>query len=274
MSFLKVDSVALAFAGVRALDGVSIEAEKGQFISVIGPNGAGKTSLFNCISGVYRPQSGSIKLDGRELTDLPPHKIAVAGVARMFQNLALFDNLSVLDNLLVGRHHLFRSSTIASMLWLPSARKQEVAHRQKAEEIIEFLNLETERQTYVQSLPYGVRKRVELGRALAMEPELLLLDEPTAGLNQEETEDMARYLLDIQAEMGITQVLIEHELRFVMDLSDHINVLDFGKKIAEGNPKQVSENPAVIEAYVGVGAGTGSEELDETSHSARDEAAQ
>ncbi|MBL4636401.1 MAG: ABC transporter ATP-binding protein [Kofleriaceae bacterium] len=275
MSFLKVDSVALSFAGVRALDGVSIEAEKGDFISVIGPNGAGKTSLFNCISGVYRPQSGSIHLDGTEITKLAPHKIASAGVARMFQNLALFDNLTVLDNLLVGRHHLFRSSTIASMLWLPSARKQEESHREKVEEIIEFLNLETVRSTYVQSLPYGFRKRVELGRALAMEPQLLLLDEPTAGLNQEETEDMARYLLDIQAELGVTQILIEHELRFVMDLSDHINVLDFGRKIAEGTPSEVAENPAVIEAYVGVGAAdnsSSSEGSSSTDSSSSDEA--
>ena len=251
MSFLSLDSVSLSFAGVRALDGISLQVEQGAFMAVIGPNGAGKTSLFNCISGVYRPQKGSIKLGGEELTALAPHRIAGLGVARMFQNLALFENLSVLDNLLVGRHHLFNSGVMASLFWLPSAQREEVAHRTKVEEIIEFLNLEKYRKTPVQILPYGVRKRVELGRALAMEPSLLLLDEPTAGLNQEETEDMARYLLDIQTELGVTQILIEHELRFVMDLSDRIMVLDFGKTIAEGEPEEISEHPAVIEAYVG-----------------------
>lgn len=251
MSFLKVDGLSLAFSGVQALDQVSLEVDEGSFVAIIGPNGAGKTSLFNCISGVYHPQKGSIRLGGRDLIGMAPHAIASLGVARMFQNLALFENLTVLDNMLVGRHHLFKSGVVASLLWLPSAKREEVAHRAKVEEIIEFLNLERFRKTPVQILPYGVRKRVELGRALAMEPRLLLLDEPTAGLNQEETEDMARYLLDIQEELGVTQVLIEHELRFVMDLSDHITVLDFGKKIAEGEPDLVAEHPAVIEAYLG-----------------------
>jgi branched-chain amino acid transport system ATP-binding protein len=251
MSFLKIDGLSLAFAGVQALDQVSLEADEGAFVAIIGPNGAGKTSLFNCISGIYHPQKGRIRLGGRDLIGMAPHVIAGLGVARMFQNLALFENLTVLDNILVGRHHLFKSGVVGSLLWLPSARREEVAHRAKVEEIIEFLNLERFRKTPVQILPYGVRKRVELGRALAMEPRLLLLDEPTAGLNQEETEDMARYLLDIQEELGVTQVLIEHELRFVMDLSDHITVLDFGKKIAEGEPEAVAEHPAVIEAYLG-----------------------
>lgn len=251
MSFLNVKSLSLAFAGVQALDDVSLEVEKGALVAVIGPNGAGKTSFFNCISGVYQPQKGSIRLDGRELCGLAPNQIASLGVARMFQNLALFENLTVLDNLLVGRHHLFRSGVLSSLLWLPSARREEVSHRKRVEEIIEFLHLEKYRKSPVQILPYGVRKRVELGRALAMEPSLLLLDEPTAGLNQEETEDMARYLLDIQEELGVTQILIEHELRFVMDLSDRITVLDFGRKIAEDLPAAIAQHPAVVEAYVG-----------------------
>jgi branched-chain amino acid transport system ATP-binding protein len=249
---LSVNDVTLAFAGVRALDGVSLEIEKGALFAVIGPNGAGKTSLFNCISGVYRPSAGSIALDGKSLGPLRPHEIAALGVARMFQNTALFENMTVLDNLLVGRHHLYKPSAFSNLFWLPSTKRAEVAHRKRAEEIIDFLDLEKYRKTPVLILPYGVRKRVELGRALCMEPRLLLLDEPTAGLNQEETEEMARYLLDIKVELAITQILIEHELRFVMDLADRIAVLDFGKKIAEGAPEEVRVNPAVIEAYIGV----------------------
>jgi branched-chain amino acid transport system ATP-binding protein len=251
MSLLEIRSLTMAFAGVRALDGVSLSVPSGALFAVIGPNGAGKTSLFNCISGVYRPTGGRIAFDGRDLAGERPHQIAALGVARMFQNTALFENMTALDNLLIGRHYLYRPSFWSNLLWLPSTRREEVAHRARAEEIIEFLDLERYRKTPVSILPYGVRKRIELGRALCMEPRLLLLDEPTAGLNQEETDEMARYLLDIKAELGVTQILIEHELRFVLDLADRVAVLDFGKKIAEGTPEEVRVDAAVIEAYIG-----------------------
>ncbi|MCI0571195.1 MAG: ABC transporter ATP-binding protein [Myxococcaceae bacterium] len=251
---LDVKDLGLSFAGVRALDGVSLAVPHGALVALIGPNGAGKSSLFNCISGLYRPTSGRVHLDGRDLTLLEPHQVAALGVARMFQNLALFDNLTVLENLLVGRHHLARTGWWHDVLWTGRARREEVAHRRKVEEVIDFLHLERYRRLPVSILPYGVRKRVELGRALCMEPRLLLLDEPAAGLNQEETEDMARYVLDIQEELGITQVLIEHELRFVMELADTVAVLDFGRKIAEGPPDEVRRNPRVTEAYIGVAA--------------------
>ena len=257
--FLAIDNVELAFEGVKALDGVSLEVPSGSLTAVIGPNGAGKTSLFNCISGVYEPTAGQVRLKGEVIAGqasqkAAAHQIASRGVARMFQNLALFDQMTVLENMLLGRHHRYETSWWQDIFFFGKSARQEVVHRQKVEEVIDFLHLERFRKTPVGILPYGILKRVELGRALCMEPELLLLDEPAAGLNQEETEDMARYMLDIKEELGITQILIEHELHFVLDLADNIAVLDFGSKIAEGPPEVIRKEPAVIEAYVGVGA--------------------
>lgn len=248
---LEAHGISLSFRGVRALEDVSLVVPGGTMVAVIGPNGAGKTSLFNCISGVYRPDTGSIRLGGQDITSLPPHRIAARGVGRMFQNLALFEHLTTLDNLLLGRHHLYRSGWFGDLLWSRASRRQEVAHRQAVEVIIEFLELERYRQTPIGILPYGVLKRIELGRALAMEPRVLLLDEPAAGLNREETEDLARFLLDIREELGITQVLIEHDLRFVLELADRVQVLDFGRTIAEGTPEEIRQDARVNEAYTG-----------------------
>jgi len=251
---LSVEDVTLSFSGLRALDGVSLIVEEGSLVAVIGPNGAGKTSLFNCISAVYRPQSGRVIFDGRDITRLSAHEAARCGIARTFQNLALFENLSVLDNLLVGRHHLVRTHFWQHLVFSPATVRGEVADRGKVEEIIDLLDLERYRKTPVIVLPYGVRKRVELGRALAMEPRLLLLDEPAAGLNQEETEDMARYVLDLKEELGVTQILIEHHLGFVLDLADRVAVLNFGRKIADGAPDEVKRDARVLAAYIGGGA--------------------
>lgn len=248
---LEMNKVTLRFAGLTALSDVSLSAEPGELLAVIGPNGAGKTSLFNCISGVYRPQEGSVKLDGASVLETPPHEIAARGVARMFQNLALFDNLTTLQNLLVGAHHNFRSNWWQDLLWLGRTRKEEIRAREIAEQVMDFLDLAAFREHPVGLLPYGVRKRIELGRALAMQPKLLLLDEPAAGLNREEKEELATYMIDIRAELGITQILIEHELGFVMDLADRIAVLDFGRKLAEGTPEAVRKDPKVLAAYLG-----------------------
>ncbi len=251
MADLHIRDIRLAFAGIVALDNVSLTVPAGTLQAVIGPNGAGKTSLFNCISGVYRPQQGSITFGGVDLLARPPHAMAGLGVARMFQNLAVFPQLTTLENLLLGRHHRWGSHLLANLFWTRTARQREVEHRRKAEEVIEFLHLEAYRKTPAGILPYGVLKRIELGRALCMDPRLLLLDEPAAGLNQEETEDMARYLLDIKEELGISLILIEHDLRLVMDLADQVAVLDFGRRIAQGTPGDVAADPAVQLAYVG-----------------------
>ena len=248
---LSIKQLSLSFSGVRALREVSLSAKAGELLAVIGPNGAGKTSLFNCISGVYQPQSGEIWFQEQNLVNQTPHEIARLGVARMFQNLALFEHITVLENLLLGRHRHYESGWATDAIWSGRARSEEMRNREHAEHLIDFLNLEAVRKTPVGILPYGILKRVELGRALCMEPKLLLLDEPAAGLNHEETEDLARYLLDIKAQMNVTQILIEHELRFVLELADRITVLDFGEKIAEGTPNEIRANSAVAAAYVG-----------------------
>ncbi len=251
---LAVEGVTLTFAGLIALDDVTLEIPEGSLFAIIGPNGAGKSSLFNCISGIYRPSRGDIRLRGRSLLGIKPHRVAGLGVARTFQNLALFDELTVLSNLMLGRHHLFRSSWLTDTLWLPSTRRQEVEHRARAEEVIDFLRLEKYRMRAVGGLPYGVKKLVELGRALCMDPEILLLDEPAAGLNQEETEALAHYLLEVKEVFGITQILIEHQLGLVLDLADRVAVLDFGRKVAEDEPHRIAEHEEVVEAYIGVDA--------------------
>jgi branched-chain amino acid transport system ATP-binding protein len=250
-ALLEVEELELSFSGVRALAGVSLAVSEGSLMAVIGPNGAGKTSLFNCISGLYRPSSGTVRFGDRRLDGVPPHRIARMGIARMFQNLALFEHLTVLENLLLGGHHLYRSSWLSDVFFARRTRREEVSRRKDAEQVIEFLGLERYRIYPAGFLPYGVLKRVELGRALCMKPALLLLDEPAAGLNREETEDMARYILDIKEELGITQILIEHDLRFVFDLADEVSVLDFGVQIAQGSPEQIRRDPRVIEAYIG-----------------------
>ncbi|GBD85297.1 lipopolysaccharide export system ATP-binding protein LptB [bacterium BMS3Abin02] len=248
---LEVTDLHLGFAGIRALDGVGFSVETGELFAIIGPNGAGKTSIFNCLNGVYRPQEGSIRLQGTELIGKRPHRIAGLGVARTFQNIELFENLTVLENILLGRHLHVRYGTLSAMVWFGRAQRQEDLHRERAEEIIDFLEIEAYRKSLVRVLPYGVQKRVELGRALAMDPSLLLLDEPAAGMNLEETEDMARFILDIKEQLGIAMILVEHDMGLVMDIADRIMVLDFGKKIAEGTAAEVQSDREVIRAYLG-----------------------
>jgi branched-chain amino acid transport system ATP-binding protein len=248
---LTFDDVRLNFAGVKAVDGVSFTVGADELFAVIGPNGAGKTSIFNVISGVYRPQQGRVVLGDRDITGLRPDRVAALGVARTFQNVELFQQLTVLENLMLGRHHHMRYGTFAAIAWFGKARREEIANRAVVEEIVDFLELEQWRRLPVGLLPYGVQKRVELGRALAMEPKLLLLDEPVAGMNLEETEDMARYILDIREELAIPMILVEHDMGLVMDLADRVMVVDFGVPVATGTPKEVQNHPDVLRAYLG-----------------------
>ena len=252
---LEVDGLGLRFGGVQALADVSLRVIQGEIHAVIGPNGAGKSSLLNCVSGLYRPQRGHIMLHQANgpvsLIGRPPHRIARLGVARSFQNIELFRQLSVLENLMLGRHHRMSSALVPALIWYGPARRQEIAHRQLVEEVIDLLELQAVRHKPVGSLAYGYAKRVELGRALCMQPTLLLLDEPMAGMNAEEKEDMARYVLDVNELAGVTVVLIEHDMDVVMDISAQVTVLDFGRLIATGTPEQVRRDPAVIDAYLG-----------------------
>ena len=248
---LEVDGITLRFGGVTAIDNVSFDVQPEELFAIIGPNGAGKTSIFNTISQVYRPQEGTITFEGESIMGTRPDKVAELGIARTFQNIELFPQMNVIDNLLTGRHIRMSGSIFDGAIWWGKAKREEIENRRKVEDIIDFLEIEQWRKHPVALLPYGFQKRVELGRALAMEPKLLLLDEPVAGMNLEETEDMARFILDIKRELNIPMVMVEHDMGLVMDIADRVMVLDFGQRIAMGTPDEVQANPDVIAAYLG-----------------------
>jgi len=248
---VEFDGVGLSFKGVNALTDMSFSMSEGELFAVIGPNGAGKTSTFNCLNGVYKPQQGDIRWKGKSVLGMRPDKIAELGIARTFQNIELFAHMTVLENITLGRHVRTHGGWLSGALWVGKAKKEEMDNREKVEDIIDLLEIEAWRSYPVGLLPYGIQKRVELGRALAMEPELLLLDEPVAGMNLEETEDMARFILDIREELGIAMILVEHDMGLVMDIADRILVLDFGQVIGEGTPEEVQNDPNVVKAYLG-----------------------
>jgi branched-chain amino acid transport system ATP-binding protein len=264
---LRIDNLSLDFGGVRALNNVSLDIKDNEILAIIGPNGAGKTALLNCINGFYKPQQGQVTYEGRRITRMRPDKLAKLGIARTFQNIELYTGLSTQDNIMAARHVLMKQNFVAGALYFGWARKEEIEHRQVVEEIVDFLEMGPIRKRIVHVLPYGMRKRVELGRALALEPKVLLLDEPMAGMNLEEKEDIARFVIDVFEGQGATYpntsvlrdgvrciVLVEHDMGVVMDIADRIIVLDFGRKIAEGTPAEIKTNPEVIKAYLGQGA--------------------
>jgi len=249
---LALKNISVQFGGIKALTDVSFEVEKNSLFSIIGPNGAGKTTLLNVISGRYKPISGEIHYQGKNLNKLHPNKRASLGIGRTFQNLALFNHMTVLENIFIGRHHLLKNNFIkGSVYWLLGGQKEEVENRLEAERILDFLEISDIRKTLAGTLSYGLRKRVELARAIAINPDLILLDEPMAGMNQEEKEDMARFIIDLNKEWNITVIMIEHDMGVVMDISKKIIVLDFGKKIAEGKPADIIKNKRVQQAYLG-----------------------
>ena len=252
MNSLNFKNVSLKFGGITALNNVNFEVKPKTLYAIIGPNGAGKTSIFNCISGIYRPTEGSVTYGDKDISNLRPDQVADLGIARTFQNIELFENMTVLDNILIGAHRHLEYGAISSLFFTKKARKSELEARKIAEDIIDFLEIEQFRYSYILSLPYGVQKRVEIGRALALNPEVLLLDEPAAGMNNEETEDIARFIIDIHEEMGKTVILVDHDMNMVMDIAEEIMVLNFGEKLAEGKPNEIVKDSKVIEAYLGV----------------------
>ncbi len=249
---LDVEGISISFGGVKALDSVSFDVKEHEILAIIGPNGAGKSSMLNCINGFYHPQEGMITFKGVPRHQMRPHEAALQGIARTFQNIALFKGMSTLDNIMTGRNLKMKKNFLWQALYFGPARAEEMEHRAAAENVIDFLEIEAIRKTPVGRLPYGLQKRVELGRALAAEPDLLLLDEPMAGMNLEEKQDMCRYILDVNDEFGTTIVLIEHDMSVVMDISDRVVVLDYGRKIADGSPDEVRANQDVIDAYLGI----------------------
>jgi branched-chain amino acid transport system ATP-binding protein len=253
-SILKIENLTLSFGGIRALNNVSFEVEKGAIYSIIGPNGAGKTTVFNCISGIYRPDEGKIFCKGEEITHLKPYQVARRGIGRTFQNIELFSHMSTMDNLMLGRHLRMKTGVWRGATFIhkgSKAAREEIENRGKVEEIIDFLELQASRNQFVINLPYGTRKLVELGRALALEPELILLDEPSAGMNMEEKGDLMFSIQDIRDDLGITVLLVEHDMNLIMDISDRILALNYGEKIAEGYPQEIQRHPEVLKAYLG-----------------------
>ena len=248
---LSFKDVTLKFGGITALNSVSFDVNPGELYAIIGPNGAGKTSIFNCISGIYRPTEGEVTYGTSSIPELRPDQVANLGIARTFQNIELFENMTVIDNILFGAHRQLEYGAISSLFYTKKVRKYEREAREIAEDIIDFLEIEQYRYSYILSLPYGVQKRVELGRALAMNPDLVLLDEPAAGMNSEETEDIARFIIDLHEERNKTIILVDHDMNMVMDIAQRVMVLNFGEKLAEGTPKEIVSNENVIKAYLG-----------------------
>ncbi|MGO8989281.1 MAG: ABC transporter ATP-binding protein [bacterium] len=254
MSTLKIENLTIFFGGIKALNNVTFEVDKGAIYSIIGPNGAGKTTVFNCISGIYKPNSGKISFKGEDITYLKPNQVAEKGIARTFQNIELFSHMSTMDNLMLGRHLHMKTGVWGGATFVyknSRAAKEEIENRQKVEEIIDFLDLQVARDQFVVNLPYGTRKLVELGRALALDPEVILLDEPSAGMNMEEKGDLIFSIQDIRDDLGITVLLVEHDMNLIMDVSDRILALNYGEKIAEGLPEEIQKNPEVLKAYLG-----------------------
>jgi branched-chain amino acid transport system ATP-binding protein len=251
VSLFVAENLAIQFGGIRAVDGVSFTVEPHTVFTIIGPNGAGKTTIFNLLSRIYDASAGKMTFEGQDITRVPPHQIAKRGIARTFQNIELFEHATVLHNLLLGRHAHRSTSLVDELIFLPKVRRAELAHREAVEKVIDFLDLQHYRDTYIQSLPYGVRKVVELGRALCTEPKLILLDEPSSGLNVEETEDMAFWIQDIKNDLGITVLMVEHDMSLVNEVSDRVLALNYGRMLAQGTAKEVQSHPDVIKAYLG-----------------------